>query len=72
MKIIKHITQIGLNYYFDHPYRMPTIGGSGSGKTSWLLYLINHHPYIDKLYLHEKDPYERKYHFGIIIKVSQT
>ena len=26
----------------DHPYRILTIGGSGSGKTNTLLNLINH------------------------------
>ena len=31
------------------------------GKTHLLLNLINHQQYIDKMYLHAKDPYEIKY-----------
>ena len=38
----------------NHPYKILTIGGSGSGKT-------NHQPDIDKTYLHVKDSYEAKY-----------
>ena len=45
----------------DHVYRILTVGGSGSGKTSALLNLINHEPDIDKMYLYAKDPYEVKY-----------
>ena len=45
----------------DHPYRILTIGGSGSGKTNVLLNLINKQPDIDKIYLYAKDPYEKKY-----------
>ena len=45
----------------DHPYRILTVGGSGSGKTSGLLNLINHEPDIDKICLHAKDPDETKY-----------
>ena len=41
----------------DHPYRILTIGGSGSGKTNALLNLINNQPDIDKIYLYAKDPY---------------
>ena len=41
----------------DHPYQILIIGGSGSGKTNALLYLIDHEPDIDKIYLHAKDPY---------------
>ena len=37
------------------------IKGSGSGKTNVLLNLINHEPYIDKIYLCTKDPSEAKY-----------
>ena len=44
----------------DHPYRILIIGGSGSGKTSALLSLINNQPDIDKIYLYAKDPYEAK------------
>ena len=36
----------------DHPYRILIIGSSGSGKTNALLNLINHEPYIDKIYFY--------------------
>ena len=52
-------------YIPDHPYRILTIGGSGSGKTNVLLNLILNQPYIDKIYLYAKDPYEAKYQFLI-------
>ena len=45
----------------DHPYTIPIIGGSGSGKTNALLNLINNQPDIDKIYLYAKDLYEPKY-----------
>ena len=45
-------------YIPGHPYRIPIIGGSGSGKTNALLNLINNQPDIDKIYLYAKDPYE--------------
>ena len=49
-------------YIPDHPYRIIIIiGGSGSGKTTALLNLINKQPDIDKIYLYTKDPYEAKY-----------
>ena len=43
---------------FNHQYRILIIGGSGSGKTNSLLNLINEEPYINKIYLYAKDPYE--------------
>ena len=52
-------------YIPDHPYRILIIGGSGSGKTSTLLNLINKQPDIDKIYLYAKDLYEDKYQFLI-------
>ena len=52
-------------YIPDHPYRILIIGGSGSGKTTALLNLINNQPDIDKIYLYAKDPYEAKYQFLI-------
>ena len=52
-------------YIPDHPYRISIIGGSGSGKTNALLNLINNQPYIDKIYLYAKDPYEAKYQYLI-------
>ena len=52
-------------YIPDHPYRIPIIGGSGSGKTNALLSLINSQPDIDKIYLYAKDPYEKKYQYLI-------
>ena len=45
----------------DHPYRILTVRGSGSGKTNALLHPINHEPDIDKIYLYANDPYEAKY-----------
>ena len=52
-------------YIPDHPYRILTVGSSGSGKTNALLNLINKQPDIDKIYLYEKDPYEAKYQYFI-------
>ena len=49
----------------DHPYRILTIGASGSGKTNSLFNLISLQPDIDKIYLYTKDPYEAKYQFLI-------
>ena len=52
-------------YIPDKPYRIPIIGGSGSGKTNVLLNLIENQPDIDKIYLYAKDPYEAKYQYLI-------
>ena len=52
-------------YIPDHPYRILIVGGSGLGKTSPLLNLINNQPDIDKIYLYAKDPYEAKYQYLI-------
>ena len=52
-------------YIPDHPYRILTTGGSGSGTTNALLNLVNNQPYIDKIYLYAKDPYEAKHQFLI-------
>ena len=52
-------------YIPDHPYKILTIGGSGSGKTNVLLNLIENQPDIDKIYLHAKDRYEAKYQYLI-------
>ena len=49
----------------DHQYRILIIGGSGSGKINALLNLIYNQPYIDKIYLYTKDPYEAKYQYFI-------
>ena len=53
------------SYIPDHPYRILTIGGSGSGKTNALLNLIKEQPDIDKIYFYAKDPYQQKYQFLI-------
>ena len=53
------------SYIPDHPYRIPIIGSSVSGKTNALLNLINNQPDIDKIYLYAKDPYEKKYQYLI-------
>ena len=55
-------------YIPDHPYRIPIIGGSESGKTNALLNLINNQPDIYKICLYVKDPYEAKYQFLIMRK----
>ena len=51
--------------YIPDPYRILTIGGSGSGKTNVLLNLIEKQPDIDKIYLYAKDPYKAKYQYLI-------
>ena len=48
-------------YTPDHPYRILIIDGSGSGKTTTLLNLINEQNDIDKIYLYAKDLSEPKY-----------
>ena len=48
-------------YIPNHLYRILIIGGSGSGKTSALLHLINEQDDIDKIYLYVKDLSEFKY-----------
>ena len=49
-------------YIPDHPYRILTIGDSGSGKTNVLLNVIKHQrPDIDKICLYVKDLLESKY-----------
>ena len=53
------------SYIPNKPYRILIIGGSGSGKTYALLNLIEDQPYIDKIYLYAKDPYEAKYQYLI-------
>ena len=50
-------------YVPDHPYRILKIGGSGTGKSSVLLNLINEQNDIDKTYLYTKDLNEAKYEF---------
>ena len=52
-------------YIPDHPYRILIIGGSGSGKTSTLLDLINKQVDLDKIYLYAKDLNEPKYEYLI-------
>ena len=49
----------------DHPYRLLTVGGSGSGKTNALLNLITNQSDIDKIYLYAKDRYKAKYQYLI-------
>ena len=51
-----------LPYIPAHRYRILIIDGSGSGKTNVLLNLIKHQrPYIEKIYLYVKDPFESKH-----------
>ena len=47
----------------DHSCRILIIGGSRSGKTNSIFDLISQQPDIDKIHLHDKDPYESKYQF---------
>ena len=49
----------------DHPHRMLTVEGSGSGNTNSLFNLINQQPGTEKIYLYAKDPYKAKYQFLI-------
>ena len=49
------------SYIPDNPYRILIIGGSGSGKTSTLLSLINEQNDIDKIHLYANDLNEAKY-----------
>ena len=48
---------------YDHAYRILLIGGSGSGKTNSLFYLISQQSDIDKICLYAKSPYEAKHQF---------
>ena len=50
-------------YIPDHPYRILIIGDSGSGKTNFLLNLIENQPDIDKIYLYANYPHESKYQY---------
>ena len=45
----------------DHSYRTLISGDSRFAKTNSLFHLINQQPYIDKIYLYAKDPFEAKY-----------
>ena len=44
-------------YIPDHLYRILIIGGSGSGKTNFILNLMEKQPDIDKIYLYAKAQY---------------
>ena len=55
-------------YVPDHPYRILTMGGSGSKKTNVLLNLIESQSDTDKIYLYAKGPYEEKYQYLINIR----
>ena len=48
-------------YIPDHPYRILIIGGSWSGKTNTLFYLMNEQKDIDKIYLYAKNLSDTKY-----------
>ena len=49
----------------DHPYRILIIEGSVSWKINSLFNLINHQPYIHKIYLYAKDLNQGKHQFLI-------
>ena len=55
-------------YILDHPYRILTVGGSGSRKANALLNLISNRPDNEKIYLYAKDPYGAKYQYLINIR----
>ena len=46
---------------YSWPYRILTVGGSGSRKTNTLINLRNNEHDTDKIYLYTKGPYEVKY-----------
>ena len=52
-------------YIPDHPYKIITVGGSGSGKTNALINLINEQNDIYKIYLYWRDLSEPKYEYLI-------
>ena len=46
-------------YIFNQPYGILIVSTSGSGKTNVLLNLVKHQqPDIDKIYSHNKEPFE--------------
>ena len=51
MMLQKNIKKHNLNWPQkpDHPYKILTTGGCGSGKTSSLFNLINYQPDLDKI-----------------------
>ena len=59
----KHKNNPNWPQILDHLFRILIVGGSGSGKTNALLYLINHKLHTHKINLYVKDPYEAKYQF---------
>ena len=48
-------------YILDHPYKIFTIGVSGSGKSNALLNFINEQNNINKIYMYGRDLNEPKY-----------
>ena len=64
MKTAKNNSEKWL-YIPDHPYRILTISGSGSGKTNALLNLIKEKDDINKIYLYAKYLSQPKYEFLI-------
>ena len=56
-------------YIRNHPYRILTFGGSGSGKNNVLLNSIKlQRRDIDKTYLYVKDPFKSKYQLSMVEK----
>ena len=49
----------------DHPYRILTIRGFGSGKTDPIFNLISQQRDINKIYSYAQDPHEAKHQFLI-------
>ena len=52
-------------YIPDHPYRILTMGGFGSGKTNALINLINGQNDVDKIFLYARDLTTPKYEYLI-------
>ena len=60
-------TEHNINWLYipDYSYRILIMGGSGSGKRSLLLNLIENQPDINRIHLYAKDPSESKYQYLI-------
>ena len=76
MKNYDESADINLNanfpYIRNHPYRILTIDGSGSGKSNVLLNSIKlQRRDIAKTYLYVKDPFKSKYQLSMIEKKQE-
>ena len=76
MKNYDESADINLNtnfpYICNHPYRILTIGGSGSGKSNVLLNSKKlQRRDIAKTYLYVKDPFKSKYQLSMVEKKQE-